>query len=358
MSKKTADISLTYKDLSMAAKQVGLNLLSISPVNNAFSQKQNLEDWQEAKYNADLGYMKYDSELFCDPKKLFPELETIAVFSINYSRRPLHALEPGYARVARYAWGKDYHKVIKKRLKLLIKLLQEELGQEIQYRAFTDAVPLLERYYAKESGLGFIGKNTLLIRPGDGSFNFIAEILLGVKIKQAPLPIASGSCGTCTRCQNNCPTDALVDDYKLDARKCISYLTIEKKGLLNEWERNALGEWLFGCDLCQEVCPFNHTVLKNSTKPDLEEFEDCIVENGVINIKELLEIQTDEDFRKLYAGSPLLRSKRQGILRNACSVAANTGARNLIKDIEKVYLRETDEVIKQHASWAIDALNK
>lgn len=344
---------IQFSKVQSIAKKFGLEALAFSSTNNANSQKNYLKFWQDQGYAADLEYMQRPLELLCEPKQIFPELKSIIVFTINYSNKIRPELKPGHAKVARYAWGRDYHKVIKKRLKGLVEGLKTELEIRFNYRYFADAVPLLERFYAKNSGLGFIGKNTMLIRPKQGSFCFLSELLWDVEIIDSPLPLIDYGCGSCSSCIKNCPTNAIVSPYQLDANRCISYLTIEKRGVLSDWEQSALGEWIFGCDICQEVCPFNYATLKQNNHNCWDEFSDLIAKEGQLDLSEILKIKDDQEFLLRFAGSPIMRTKRQGLLRNACAVTANLNLKNLRPLIEYLALKEEDPVIKTQAEFAL-----
>ncbi len=345
---------IPFKQIQSIAQKFGLEALAFTSIQNANSQKDYLKFWQEQGYAASLEYMQRPSDLFCEPTQIFPELKSIIVFTINYSSKIRPELQPGFGKVARYAWGKDYHKVIKKRLKGLVEGLKKELEINFNYRYFADAVPLLERFYAKDSGLGFIGKNTMLIRPKQGSFCFLSELLSDIEISDTPLPQVDYGCGSCTRCIANCPTKAIIKPYLLDANRCISYLTIEKRGLLNPWEQDALGEWIFGCDICQEVCPFNYATMKLNRNNCWEDFSDIIAKDGQLSLAEILAIKDDQEFVKRFAGSPIMRTKRQGLIRNACVVSANLNLKELRPLIEKLALKEQDLVIKIQAEQTLE----
>jgi epoxyqueuosine reductase len=201
--------------------------------------------------------------------------------------------------------------------------------------------------------LGFIGKNSMLIKPGRGSFFFLAEILSNIDVIQERTLPSNGHCGSCHQCQSSCPTEAIVSDRVVDARKCISYLTIEKRGALSYDEREAIGGWLFGCDICQEVCPFNHGPLKSGNKPDLPEFS---AQNGVgpfLSLREVLKIRDEKDFLAKFKDTALLRAKREGLLRNACVVARNKKYFNLTSLLEDCVSNDSSEIIRSHALWAL-----
>ena len=342
--------------INLLAKNSGLELIGYLEEPKLEQDSIRLGKWQAAGNAAEMEYMLRSSELFSDPKNIFSEYKSILLFGISYSYAPLPICPQGFGRIARYAWGKDYHKVLKKCLKRFVNELVATTGIDPNFRIFSDSVPLLERALARQAGLGFVGKNTMLIKPGLGSYFFIAEILWDLELEGTKALELNASCGSCSKCAAVCPTGALDQAYKLDARKCISYLSIEKRGSLKIWERKALGEWLFGCDLCQEICPFNYKQLKQMRPASLREFEPEKGAGGILNLKELLQIRTDSEFLKRFAGTALMRSKRKGLLRNAAVVAANTDSVALMPILAEVFQSDSSDIIRQHALWSLVSL--
>ena len=250
--------TLTFEHLKTLAAEVGLSIVSVARPDELEGDKGYLEAWQQQGLAAEMEYMNRSADLLTTPIRLLSSVKSIVVIAVFYERAPRLPLEKGYGRIARYAWGRDYHKVLRRRLERLLEVAQRHVGRAIDYRVFADSVPLLERALANRSGLGFIGKNTMAILPKEGSFFFLGELLWDIKIEPLSARVESSAhCGSCTNCLSQCPTGAFVKERVLDARKCISYLTIEKRSALTYQEREWLGEWLFGCDVCQEVCPFN-----------------------------------------------------------------------------------------------------
>lgn len=334
----------------------GLEVVSHSKPKALVNAARELRIWQEKGFAGEMQYMQRDSELFVDLQNLLPGIKTLITFTIAYSQAKRTELQSGYGRVARYAWGRDYHKVIKKRLKSLVKDLEEYFGGVFEHKIFTDAVPLLERAYALESGLGFIGKNTMVITPKRGSFFFLAEILVSFEVDDHSRLSVIGDCKTCTRCLDNCPTNAFESEYQLDARKCISYLTIEKKGVLDLWEREALGEWIFGCDVCQDVCPFNHASLKEERVAEDDRFEKEHGAGDQLKLSEILALRDEKQFVERFAGTPLMRAGRVSLLRNAAVVAANLRSYQSKAALEIAYKDDSSEIVREHAAWALDHL--
>ena len=256
---------------------------------------------------------------------------------------------PVAGRVAQYAWGRDYHKLLRARLRSLVRRLAERYPGE-QFRTGVDATPLLESHHAVAAGIGFRGKHTLAINGEQGSWFFIGEVLTTLAI--APTPARSHKrCGSgCTYCIDVCPTDAIVAPYQLDARRCISYLTIEHRGPVAEELRPAIGDWLFGCDLCQEVCPW--TVRAGATaEPDLLHWR----AGDALELAPLLELRTHDDLVARFAGSPLMRAGRDRLVRNACTVAGNRGAVELLPQLRRL-TRDPDRGVAEHARWAVQRI--
>ncbi len=289
-----------------------------------------LERWQQAGYAGEMRYMERPAELLARPTALEAQLRSVVSFAIPYlhgSPRPLASPPVGFGRVARYAWGRDYHRVLKRALKRFVAEVVQRAPElaPINFRAFTDAVPTLERAIASTAGTGVIGKNTMLIRPGSGSYLFLAEVLWDLDVMSSPSAVSHRSiepCGSCNRCLRSCPTGAFRQPRVLDARRCISYLTIEKRGAFSDWESEALGQWVFGCDICQEVCPFNHVAVPKSS---VAEFDPDRGAGAQLDLLRLLETPTADEFSKRFAGTAIMRAGWRNMVRNAAAVSANTG---------------------------------
>jgi len=294
------------------------------------------------------------------PRELLPGCNTLIFTGLNYYQ-PREELAPGHGAVARFAWGRDYHKVLGKRLRRISLALRELFPGEGFY-TFVDSSPLAERQFAERAGVGFIGRNTLLIRRGLGSWfviggiattleadrlKFDATRVFGAKNEK---PAGFGCPPGCRRCIEACPTGALFAPYRIDARKCISYLTIEHRGSLDEGQAQSIGGWIFGCDACQEACPFNRTVEKTYVADFLSARA-----GQSLSIKDILTMATASSFSKEFAGSPLMRAKRSGLVRNACVCAANLGLRDRLPQIEKL-ISDSDEVIARQARRAVKTL--
>lgn len=350
--------TIRFSQLSRLASKYGFSSVSLLELPVETDASDRLRMWQQKGYYGLMSYMGREPSLFTAPEKLMKGAKYLIIFTAPYPSLPPKPLRKSHGRVARYALGKDYHNVLKKALKKAMKDLLGIVSMPFNYRIFTDAVPLLEREMAKLAGLGFFGKNTMLITPKQGSYYFIAEVLIGgleIFLDGEFQKEWRGDCGTCSRCIHNCPTGAIVAPYTIDARRCISYLTIEKKGFLETWEREAIGEWVFGCDLCQEVCPFNHMAHKSGTVSFMDNFKGL---DAQVRLEALLSLDTKELFVKRFGGTPFMRAGREGIVRNACIVAANTGSRELLSILKRVALKDSSDIVREHADWAIQRLQR
>lgn len=308
------------------------------------------QEWLRRNFHGSMAYMERHAAAKFRPEELLPGCRSVLVVGLNYYQ-DAPAATPEEGRIARYAWGRDYHKVLGKRLKRIRRLLEESFPGD-RFRSFTDATPLAERYYAEQAGIGFQGRNTLTISEQYGSWFLIGEILSTRRFPpdQAP-PGRQGACpSSCRRCIEVCPTGALYAPYRIDASLCISYLTIEHKGSIPKALRPKIGNWLFGCDLCQEVCPLNARRRITAETDFLK-----VNAGATAELEEILAIPDDESFKERFAGSPLMRPGRIGMIRNACVVAANNGARQLLPELRRLS-RDDNEIIAEHARWAVEQL--
>ena len=345
--------ALTLDQLTILAAQVGLSVVTVASADELTEDRPRLEAWQAQGLAAEMKFMERPSELLTTPAKLLPSVKSVVVVAVSYERTPRPDLMLGYGRIARYAWGRDYHKVLRRRLEHLGEIVQSHVRHPIEYRVFADSVPLLERALARRSGLGFIGKNTMAIVPKEGSFFFLGELLWNLEV-ETPRNIAPSpaSCGSCSNCLSRCPTGAFVEERVLDAGRCISYLTIEKRSALSYQEREWLGEWLFGCDICQEVCPFNIVPLKKRRGAQVPELGRDAGVGPLVSLERVLRIRSDEEYRDVFQGTAVMRAKRSGLARNAAVVAANTHAETLYPLLREVAQGDPSALVRQHALWA------
>jgi epoxyqueuosine reductase len=281
--------------------------------------------------------MKHAPSRRSEPQTSLPGAKSVIALAMPYSSES----PASDARIARYTVGRDYHKVIEKRLYAFVRYV-EALAPGVKCKIFVDAGPLLERPFAQRAGLGFIGKNTLLITKGLGSWVFLAHVVTTLELP--PDAPDTRSCGSCTLCIQACPTDAIRAPFELDARRCISYLTIELEGDIPEDLRPGMGGWIFGCDICQEVCPHNKVIRKPK--------EDVSVRDDFMALEEILSLRTDDEFKQRFEGTSFTRTGRAGLVRNACVVAANLGRRDLLPVLEQLRKDDPDAVVRSHAAWA------
>lgn len=307
-------------------------------------------DWLAKGYAGEMAYLQTGRAKRQRPSLVLENARTIIIAAKNYNShqpRTDEAPQQGRGWISRYAWGQDYHKTLKRQIKALYNYIRELTNGAAKGRYYVDTGPVLEKTWAKYAGIGWQGKNTCLISQRIGSYFFIAAILTDLDLK--PDMPAADRCGSCTRCLDACPTQAFAAPYVLDARRCISYLTIEKRGTVPESLRAAVGRHLFGCDICQDVCPWNR---KAPVSP-----EPCFqAREGVFNpeIRTVLAM-TDDDFRRVYAGTPVKRAKYCGMIRNALIAAANSGIPALARGIRR-FLSSDDAMLREHAQWALTQL--
>lgn len=301
-------------EIKSFARSLGFNLVNIIPARPLPEEEEHVKKWLKKGFEADLEYMKKSPEKRTDPEKILPGAKSIICLAINYYQEKPAEIPENSGIVARYAWGKDYHKVIDKKLKKLRRFIIENCENPLNksdFKLYTDAGPFLERAYAAEAGLGFIGKNTTLITPEYGSWVFLAEIITTLKLQHdKPVEKFLGSCGSCTKCIDACPTGAIVNPYEIDARKCISYQTIENKEEIPQEIHKKMKNRIFGCDICQEVCPHNC----RAKKTDVQEFRDFKA-GPFINPEKMIHMK-EEEFNKKYENSPVKRAGLKGIIRN------------------------------------------
>jgi epoxyqueuosine reductase len=362
-----------------AARELGFEVAGIASVEPLARDDEAFREWLDRGFAAGMDYMTRRTELHAYPKRLQPSALSIITLAVNYyANAPAFNHERSYGRVARYAWGLDYHDVVKPRLLALAAEMEKLAARKLHARCFVDAAPLLERAVAARAGIGFFGKNTNLLQPKGGSWFFLSEILVDLELEPDAVEIKI-SCGSCHRCIDACPTDAFAAPYKLDSRRCISYLTIENKGAIPVEFRERVGEWIFGCDACQEmrpphnnsglgkyeplpviargasesVCPFN----RFQTETAWREFHP---ESGVgprLDLRSLLSIAEDEQFRRRFKGTALTRAKRRGLLRNAAVAARNIGCAAAVPALVERIENDPEPLIRSHALWAVYGLD-
>jgi epoxyqueuosine reductase len=307
------------------------------------------ERWLEAGRQGEMTYLGTEGarQRRADPRLILPECRSILVLGASYTPPGSAPSEAGVGRVAAYAWGEDYHEVFPERLKAIVKFIEVQVGKPVPNRWYTDTGPILERELAQRAGLGWIGKNTCLIHPRLGSYFLLAEILLGVEL-EAETPFEADHCGSCTRCIDACPTGCILPDRTLDARRCISYLTIEKKGVIPSELRSLVRNWIFGCDICQQVCPWNLRFARAAGEPDFAPRpgvpEPSLVEEMHLSV---------ETFNRKFKGSPVKRAKRRGYLRNVAVALGNGGQAGAIPALTFALNNDPEPLVRAHTAWAL-----
>ncbi len=264
------------------------------------------DEWLEKNYHGSMSYLERNKELRRDPRKLVEGTRSIIMVAMNYY--PKVKREENTPKIAYYAYGRDYHKVVKKRLDKLLKFVQEHIDEKAEGRSFADSAPIMERYWAVQAGLGWIGKNGLLIIPKLGSFFVLGVLMINLDLE--PDEEMPNKCGVCERCIKSCPTNALLGGGLMDARRCVSYLTIESKDEIPKELAEKLGDRLYGCDTCQEVCPWNRL----ARPTEIEDFhpKDFLLELDY----DTIEAMEQEEYNQLFAGSPIRRAGLDGLKRS------------------------------------------
>lgn len=314
---------ISSEDIKRLAREAGFDLCGITTPDVIPEAKRAYERWLSEKYHGELAYMERDPDRRSDPSRLMPSVRSIIMLALNYYQPDSDIVPEGHGRVSKYARGKDYHKVIEKKTRRLIRSIERAAGQDDmpQCKWFVDYGPMLERAYAQKAGLGYIGKNSMLINRRYGSWLFLSEIITSLELTpDNPRGIDHGKCGKCRACLVQCPTGAIVADGVVDARRCISYLTIERPADIPEELRRGIGDWMFGCDVCQTSCPHNN---RRSRVSDHAEFAASSGVGEFVDTRRVLKMSTRDEFLELTAGTPLTRPGLEGLQRNAEIVVEN-----------------------------------
>jgi epoxyqueuosine reductase len=303
---------LTAESVKGRAHEVGFDLCGIAPA-TGHPKLARLAEWIDLGYAGDMTYLAKSREERADPRRVLPTVRSIVSLGCLYNTAHPYSTSvatPGHAVIARYAWGDDYHDVLRARLRQLVAWMAEESGGDLEAFSCVDNGPVQERVFAEQAGLGWIGKNTCLINPTLGSWLFLAEILTSVEL--APDHAGVDQCGTCTRCLDACPTGAIVEPYVVDATRCLSYLTIETRGAVDRDRRSSIGREIIGCDVCQDVCPWNRRAIASD--------DSAWQPREGLAFPSLVDLcrRTDEDWRRDLKGSAL---RRAGLLRIRRSLA-------------------------------------
>jgi len=339
------DLNQSIKD---KARQLGFLLAGVTTPDPT-PRYSTFENWLAQDRHGTMGYLATERSRKCraDPRGILPECKSILVLATPYSPPSPSGKGHDDGNIASYAQGDDYHDVLPERMKELVQFIEEQVGGPVKNRWYTDTGPVLERDLAQRAGIGWIGKNTCLIHPKHGSYFLLSEIFLDLDLEPDP-PFVTDHCGTCTRCIEACPTDCILPNRTLDARSCIAYLTIELKDDIPPELRDKMGDWIFGCDICQMVCPWNRFADAGDVA-----FENKIPFHSLTN--ELL-ISTQE-FNQRFKQSPVKRAKRRGYLRNVAVALGNTGNMQALPVLQKA-LNDEEPIIQEHAGWAIEQIKR
>lgn len=318
---------------------VGITDLAAAETAPAFDQ------WLARGYEGEMSYMSRTAEKRRDSRLVFEGTTRAIVVAMSYGGR-----EPS-GPVARYARGDDYHDVMFDRLNQLHRWIDDQVGRAVRGKAYVDTGPLLERELARRAGLGWFGKNTTLINPRAGSFFFLGALLVDLDLA-IDAPFETEHCGSCTRCLDACPTGALVEPRVLDSNRCISYLTIELKGEIPSEFHEPIGELLYGCDICQEVCPWNEKFALPLREQAFNARAAIAGKDASTLARDILSM-SHEDFRIAFKGSPMKRAKLRGLKRNAAVVLGNVGTVDDV-DVLTRALDDPEPIVREHASWALE----
>jgi epoxyqueuosine reductase len=335
--------SLT-EELKTEAKRLGFALAGVCPAVTPRGLDR-FYQWLEQGYAGAMEYLSGRASAYKHPEQVLTGARSLLMLALDYQTAPPLPPTPGAGRVSCYAWGtQDYHDVIHARLKPLVQLIQQQMPGS-RARGVVDSAPLLEREFAQLAGLGWIGKNTLVIHPQRGSWFFLAAVLTDVTLDYDE-PFPTDHCGTCRACLDACPTDAFPQPYVLDATRCISYLTIELREMVPESLRCDVGDWVFGCDLCQQVCPWNRRS-SGAGEPEFEPSRHL----RPLDLHALFYLDDDE-FRRMFRHTPLWRAKRRGLLRNAAIVLGNQQDVSALAALERG-VNDPEPLIRAACGWAL-----
>jgi len=336
--------------LRQRAVGLGFDACRITPATPP-DHRAEFQHWLAEKRHGEMAWLERNASKRLNPQEVLAGAQSVITLAVNYNRDPVaHPASriPHHGLIARYARFKDYHDIIAERLKLLTGFVNELGGSDTRSLWYVDTGPLLERDLAQRAGLGFIGKHTNLISRSLGNWFFLAEILTTLELE--PDAPEKNHCGSCTRCLTACPTNAITAPFQLDARRCISYLTIELKGSIPVELRPAIGNRIFGCDDCLTACPWNRfaragSMMKEHARADLD----------APDLLELLALD-DAGFKKRFAGTAILRTKRRGLLRNVCVALGNLGDETALSALNKA-AGDFEPLIAEHARWAIEQIS-
>ncbi len=372
------DLAARTQWVCAQARELGFELCGVAPA-DAFEELENYSAWLERGYAGEMGYLR-DARR-ADPRAVLEGARSLIVVALNYnSAQPCSIEQAGVQNddspagwVSRYAWGDDYHEVLREKLNALVSRMRDEWLEPFEARAYVDTGPIVERVAAKYAGLGWLAKNTCLINEELGSWLFLGVIITTLELAPSLAPgesPAADLCGNCRLCLEACPTQAFAAPYVLDARRCISYLTIELRGAIPEELRPAMGNAVIGCDICQDVCPWNRKAPVTKLAGFRPRRVEAKSENGKENVQneatlfapelEWLAALSQEDYSRIFRGSAIKRAKWRGLVRNTCVALGNSRAARDSESHTRVsallerLATSPDEIIAEHAQWALD----
>jgi epoxyqueuosine reductase len=339
--------------LKQKAAELGFSMVGIVPAASGRRLDAYL-NWVENEYHGQMGYLARPDRLARrqDLHVILPGVQALVCVGLDYHTLCIPdeiANDPSRGRISNYAWGVDYHDVMTPKLKELGAWLAAQVSEEVANRVYVDTGAIMERDHAETAGFGFVGKNTMLIGPQRGSWFFLGELLTTVPLVFDTPPPMPG-CGRCVRCEVACPTDAFPQPYVLDARRCISYLTIELKGWIPQDLRPLIGNWIYGCDICQDVCPFNRFAPQTA----VSDFAAVNWDSAAPPLLALLALD-EARFNTRFAHSPIKRIQRQRLVRNACVAAGNWGSETAVPALIAL-LTDAEPLIRGHAAWALQQI--
>lgn len=343
-------VSKLTQSLKSSAQQLGFALCGVTPAVEP-SGYSRFSEWLDQGHSGEMHYLPDRREAYRHPDSILQDVTSIVMLGMDYATVKPAPCNSGQGRIARYAWGDtDYHDLIKSRLRELESQFFDTFKQLVQdktlkVRTVVDTAPLLEREFAQLAGLGWFGKNTMLLNKSRGSYFFLAALLSNIELDYDP-PFSASHCGTCTACLDACPTNAFPEAGVLDATRCISYLTIEHRSSIPAEFRKDIGEWFFGCDVCQEVCPWNRM-----TKPTRENDFQPVAQNNPVDLNELFFLSSDQ-LRARFKKTPVWRAKRRGILRNAAIVLGNNPSPKSIDALSNG-LVDQEALVREPSAWAL-----
>ena len=342
---------ITVARIKAKAKELGFDICGLTPAQPSPTLAAYLR-WIQNGMQGQMHYMARTDRVRRrqDLRQIMPSAKSLIVVGMDYYAQVADAPflnDPSRGRIAAYAWGLDYHKVMEVRLQMFADWLADTGEPGLEQKLYVDTGAILERSHAQQAGLGFVGKNTMLIHPRRGSYFFIGEIVTSLEFEQYDEPHRESMCGSCTRCMNDCPTDAFPAPFVLDARRCISYHTIENKGWIDRDLRSDFGNWIFGCDICQDVCPFQRFAQETQEVA----FLPLDLDRVAPKLSDML-ILDEAAFQQMFRRTPVERVKRDGLVRNACIAAGNWKDESAIPYLIQL-LYDASPLVRGHAAWAL-----